>query len=67
MLEPRKVTGETAVVRSGDDDILLTTVKIETVHEWPWVKVATVSHRRDLADLDEPYLSAVRAALVDES
>lgn len=49
--------------RTGPDDVLFTEVKIKSDHVFPWAKVGVVSHRRDLADLAEPYLSAVKQAL----
>lgn len=43
-------------------DRQLTYVEVRTGHDWPWVEVGLVSHRPDLSDLGEPYLSAVIGA-----
>lgn len=34
----------------------------ETGKEWPYIIIGWVHHRLDLSDVDEPYLSAIKAA-----
>jgi hypothetical protein len=45
------------------DDRVWTYVTVRTDHDYPWTLAGFVSHRRDLSDLGEPYLSAVKDAL----
>lgn len=46
-------------------EIMVTMVNMVDDQPWPFHTTAWISHRRDLSDLGEPYLSAVRAALCD--
>jgi hypothetical protein len=43
-------------------DMTWTYVRIFSDHAYPFVEASHVYHREDLSDLDEPYLSAVKAA-----
>ena len=44
------------------DDLIVTHVTIPNGDmPWLWIKHAAIIHRRDLSDLGEPYLSAVRS------
>ena len=44
------------------DDVQWTYVNVGTGMEWPRAMSGYVRHRRDLSDLGEPYLSAVKEA-----
>lgn len=37
------------------DDIVISRYQWRSEHEWPFTEVGFISHRRDLADLQEPY------------
>lgn len=47
-------------------DRRITRVVTHSDHEWPFVSESYISHKADLSDLGEPYLSEVRRAILEE-
>lgn len=42
------------------EDMVFTAYRISSGHDYPWVQTGVIRHRRDLSDVGEPYLSAIK-------
>ena len=45
----------------------ITSYRIEGMGPWPFTETGYIYHKIDLSDLDEPYLTAIKKSLAEDS